>query len=141
MNITKELIEDNIVVSPTGCWEWQGAVGTHGYGRLGARLIHRASYELHKGPIPELDLVLHTCDNRICCNPEHLFTGQHLDNTLDGLKKGRIKRFQPRKLTDEQVDQIRQLVYAGHEQKEVAQQFNIRQSYVSRLSNFDKRFK
>lgn len=138
--LTKERIKDNILITNSGCWEWQGNIGTHGYGRLGPILIHRAAYELYVGPIPKLDLVLHRCDNRKCCNPEHLFIGSHLANTLDGLEKGRIKRFQPRKLTDEQVEQIRELLAEGHLQKDIAKLFNVRQSYISRIGSCNRRY-
>jgi len=47
-------------ITPSGCWEFTGWVNNKGYGMIGkgARLeglvlCHRASYEIHKGPIPE----------------------------------------------------------------------------------------
>ena len=63
----------------TDCWEFQGALNNIGYGMIrdteheGMRTTHRVSYEVHKGKIPNGMCVLHTCDNRKCCNPE-LFT-------------------------------------------------------------------
>ena len=72
-------------VSPepnSGCWLWCGAVRKDGYGvagtgsRLhGSRRIpaaHRFSWELHRGPIPVGQWVLHKCDVKICVNPDHL---------------------------------------------------------------------
>lgn len=88
-------------VTPSdGCWRWQGAVARVGYGVLGAgdadqpkRLIyaHRASWELHYGPIPDGLCVLHTCDNRCCVNPAHLWLGTRADNIHDMIAKGRAK--------------------------------------------------
>lgn len=79
----------------SACWPWTGKpiVGT-GYGRVrvgegrSAR-AHRVAYMLACGPIPDGLDVLHRCDNRTCCNPEHLFTGTNGDNNRDRASKGR----------------------------------------------------
>jgi hypothetical protein len=60
----------------TGCWEWQGAKATKGYGlfRGDGPMVrtHRYSYEHLVGPIPDGLTLDHLCRNRACCNPEHL---------------------------------------------------------------------
>lgn len=50
---------------------------------------HRASWELHYGKIPDGMHVLHSCDNRACVRPEHLFLGNHQENMIDRDRKGR----------------------------------------------------
>ena len=80
---------------PDSCWPWTGAGHRDGYGRahfLGRDKIaiaHRLAYKLSNGDITEGMDVLHYCDNRICCNPAHLWLGTHLDNMLDMCSKGR----------------------------------------------------
>ena len=84
--------------NPNGCWEWTGLVHK-GYGRIkiGGEssdkrkmvLVHRVMFELFKGDIPNNYLICHTCDNRKCVNPDHLFCGTSSDNMQDCINKGR----------------------------------------------------
>jgi hypothetical protein len=81
-----------------GCWEWPKSRNpVTGYGQLselrdGERTLftaHRLSYETFNGPIENGLCVLHSCDNRACFNPAHLFLGTQLDNIIDMDAKGR----------------------------------------------------
>jgi hypothetical protein len=79
--------------SPGDCLNWTGCKTHNGYGQLTFRQTrvraHRAAYEEFIGPIPKGALIMHTCDNRSCVNPEHLRPGTPKDNTHDMLIKGR----------------------------------------------------
>ncbi len=71
------------------CKLWQGGT-MHGYGQLPTGgLAHRDAYVKHKGDIPEGMVVRHTCDNRLCVNPEHLVLGTHKDNYEDAKSRNR----------------------------------------------------
>jgi len=61
---------------------------------------------LENGPIPTGGQILHTCDNRFCVNPDHLWLGTQLDNIQDMNDKGRCQQGETHydsKLTPEQV--------------------------------------
>jgi hypothetical protein len=47
------------------------------------------AYFIATGEDPKELHVLHSCDNRSCCNPKHFFKGTHLDNQRDKWAKGR----------------------------------------------------
>jgi hypothetical protein len=60
------------------CWLWQGGQSDN-YGIVQYTTIypypigaHRAAYALLVGPIPQGQHVHHTCDQKLCCNPDHL---------------------------------------------------------------------
>ena len=108
------------------CWLWLGSSRTQkGYGLLpkvgGSKgksvLAHRLSYQIHKGEIPEGMVVMHSCDNPSCVNPDHLSVGTQSQNILEAIAKGR--KVLPKlphpsgidhpfsKLTEENVHEIR----------------------------------
>lgn len=74
------------------CWIWKSP-RKDGYGTIRAKerrgqLVHRASYEIHVGPIPDELQIDHLCRNRACCNPEHLEPVTQRENLARGLQQG-----------------------------------------------------
>jgi hypothetical protein len=87
-------IKERVLVHPfTDCWLWQGALNGHGYGQIGIRgsftRVHRAVWQDTNGPIPAGMVVMHTCDVRHCCNPDHIRMGTQTENIHDMVLKGR----------------------------------------------------
>lgn len=76
----EERLRARIVDGPefegTACWEWQGPRLPAGYGYISIdnrrHYTHRLAHELFVGPIPESHHVDHRCENKPCCNPDHL---------------------------------------------------------------------
>lgn len=121
----------------TGCWLWLGALDRYGYGQVshGGRplRVHRVAYELKHGPIPPRDgyhgaCVLHGCDNRSCCNPEHLSLGSAKANTRDMVAKRR-HHFGARngnaKLTEEEARAILERALLGDSPAAIADDFSV----------------
>lgn len=126
--------------SPTDCWEWQGAKDPKGYGRFNVggatRLAHRISWSLKHGEISDKALLCHKCDNRACCNPDHLYPGDHADNVRDMVSRRRFEhgeRHHSSKLTTEEVRQIRSI--NGVYQETIAGLYGISGSLVSMIKS------
>lgn len=127
-----ELVDGSL---DTPCWEWQGSKVTGGYGNLTFRCesmyAHRASWVVHKGPIPTDLKICHHCDNRPCINPDHLFVGTQAINLQDMHDKGRGNHRNAALLTNEQVIDIKQLLRSGrYSQYYIADLFNVSRSTI-----------
>jgi hypothetical protein len=134
------------------CWEWQGSTNSTGYGTvswegkvycahrvaawlsglvdspraIGSRASVRASNKY----------VLHKCDNRLCCNPDHFFVGTLGDNMKDAYRKKR--KAQPNgekhvnaKLSNQQAKKIRQRYKNGEFQVPLAREYGVSQRVIS----------
>ena len=127
------LLAHRRIDASTQCWIWIGSTRC-GYGRIGinksAKVVHRLSYELLVGPIPDGLCVLHRCDVRRCFNPDHLFLGTKADNNRDMIAKGRNRNLRGSahpmaKLTEDDVRDIRRLAKEGMTNTELANRFGI----------------
>jgi len=131
------------------CWLWTGALEKVGYGsinlRFRTRRASRVSYLHFNGDLPEGAFVCHTCDNKRCVNPRHLYCGDMSSNVLDSVFRGQAKRGEDHvqaKLTNEQVAQIKELYVPGIvTQKELSSQFGVDQSIISRIIGGRRRFR
>lgn len=137
MNDVKEKLLTKIKKLENGCWLFTGGKQSQGYGAIWdgekQRRAHIVSYEIHVETIPKGLLVLHSCDNPWCVNPEHLFLGTHQDNVDDMRAKGRDSFGENKgtnngqaKLTEADVWDIRRLLSTGqYTQDQIGDMFGV----------------
>jgi len=117
-----------------GCWEWQGKITKCGYGEITHNqkyiLVHRCSYKEFLGEIEIGRNVCHTCDNKKCINPNHLWIGTQKDNIQDAKKKKRLSKQPMKKFTMEQVVKIRAELQEGMTTTSLAKKYNVSQGVI-----------
>ena len=128
------------------CWLWTAGTFYNGYGAVSvsgkAEYTHRVSYELHFGEIPDGMFVRHTCDNRGCVNPGHLFLGSPGNTHARGSNRRcrgpkMLGSSNPSaKLTEDDIEAIRRHYWGdGVQQKVLAEQFKVSRSTICDIVN------
>jgi hypothetical protein len=102
-------------------------------------IASRASFRFYKGTIPEGGIILHSCDNPACVNPDHLRVGDYVENQHDAVARGRHARLSGErvgtsKLSPAQVAEMRARSTGAYgEQAAFAQEYGVCQQLVSRI--------
>jgi hypothetical protein len=126
------------------CWLWTAVRFSNGYGafRLDRKQCraHVVAHEWLVGPTNGL-LVCHACDVKHCVRPDHLFLGTQEDNIRDAVSKQRMATgvrsgmhtHDLTAVTEAQVREIYDRYRAGASQYDLADQFGISQTGVSKI--------
>lgn len=126
------------------CHYWGGAINDAGYGMISIggkwTRAHRASYEMHKGPIPDINgkpaLLRHRCDTPLCVNPDHLIPGTQVENMKDAAERGRMPRGERHhkcRVSEAKLAAIMADIAAGGKATELAEKHAVSASYIATL--------
>ncbi|WP_170292781.1 HNH endonuclease [Metabacillus idriensis] len=97
--------------------------------------LHRYIYEQLVGSIPDGMIIMHSCDNRTCFNPDHLSIGTHKENQRDKALRGRSAKGSKNgraKLTEDQVREIRK---DFRTLKDIAKDYGVSNAMIGEIKN------
>lgn len=155
----QRLEEKSAYIPMCGCRLWFGASVPFGYGvtffQGKQQFAHRVAWQLERGAIPDGLLVLHECDMPECINTNHLFLGTQKNNMDDMARKGRAgwghsnrlrgaqhpmvgngykgEQHPRAKLTQLEVNTIREIYKTGITQSNIASMFGVKQAQISSI--------
>lgn len=108
-DIARFLVKVDMSGGHGACWPWKGALtgkskgsatggasGERGSFKLKGKSTHahKVAFVIANGALPS-GVVLHECDNRVCCNPAHLEDGTQGKNLRDAYARGRRPKLRP----------------------------------------------
>jgi hypothetical protein len=118
---------------PDECWIYSGPT-MNGYPTFKAEngqiyQAHRLVFDIEYGEVPKGLFVRRRCNNKLCCNPSHLYPGHmggesRRTGQLNGTKPGEpILKRTHHHFTVEQVEDVRRRIAAGETQVSISKVF------------------
>lgn len=136
------------ILSENECWIFSGKIYKNGYGcfRINCHdfLAHKISWLLSYGKKIDGLVIMHSCNNRLCVNPNHLSMGTYSENLQYMVKCGRNnpprgERNHRYKITEKDVKDIRLYSMAGIAPYVIAKIFDISKPQTYRIINGKRR--
>lgn len=131
------------VLGENDCWIWTACLcGGRGIFAVNGMPLFasRISYKMHTGADPGTMMVCHSCDNKACVNPKHLFLGTNADNMRDMVFKNRSRKLSgdihpATKLSNAQALDAMKLRKIGLPYSSIAAKYGVSISCISRIAN------
>ncbi len=132
----KERLFEKIEKTNT-CWIWKGCLIESGYGTIGYKgknfVVHRLMYELFVAKIPEGMLACHICDNKLCCNPSHIFLGTHKDNLVDMVNKKRSNFGEKHHNARLKTEEAREIKFSKEKNTILSDRFKVSAGHIDNI--------
>ena len=97
----------------------------------GKMTVAKYLYFLYKGSLLRRDLVCHTCNNKLCINPDHLYAGSYSSNSLDIIKAG--GRLGPPSISEERKKKVRKLLKLKEGYATIARETGVSKRSIHRI--------
>lgn len=118
-------------------WPFTRNKNHYGYGQIiynhGQMLVHRIAYQLYYGKEPS-QMVLHKCGNHDCYNPQHLYEGNAKQNSQDMIDHWGYGPGGRRKLTEQDVIEIIELLKQEMKHWEIAARFGVARATITQIN-------
>lgn len=130
-------IERNIELNEDSqCWKWIGTICPRLkwgiFNCRGTRIrAQTAAYEIHCGSLVYGAHVLTSCDERSCCNPDHLFIGSYSDYRVQYMKRTTDNKSWS--LDASGITEVKQMLSNGKDSAYIALALNIPVGVVNRI--------
>jgi len=128
------LVKNGDCLEYSGCQNPITDYGVFTFTAIGEESAHRVAYKLQHGFIPPGACVLHKCDNPMCCNIDHLYLGDHKQNALDRVNRGRGNTQKlSRKQTEIRNREIKKSFALGKSIGELAQERGLSKMSIKKI--------
>ena len=95
--------------------------------------LHRLVYTFYTGFIEKDFIIMHSCDNKLCINPEHLVKGTYSDNSRDMCLKERSSKGEKHYRTILTKEDILYIRRKYRSRTDLAKQFNMTRANISKI--------